>query len=69
MFELKYALFWLLGGLALAVSLFLLRWRFNPETRARRRREKSHRPVVSRQRGPAVRLAVEMDKGSRNSKR
>lgn len=69
MHDFKHAMFWLLGGLALASGLFLLRGRFNAEARARRRREKSHRPVISRRRGPAVRLAVEMDKDGRGAKR
>jgi len=50
---------------ALGILLFLLRGRFSAERRERRRREKSHRPVVSRKRGPSVRLAADVDKPKR----
>jgi hypothetical protein len=53
---------WVIGVIALAVVLFLLRGRFSAEARARRRREKSHRPVVSRKQHPTVKLAVNAGK-------
>jgi len=53
---------WVIGVIALAVVLFLLRGHFSAEARARRRREKSHRPVVSRKQGPTVKLAVNAGK-------
>jgi hypothetical protein len=60
---------WLIGIIALAIVLFLVRGHFNTEARARRRREKSNRPVVSRKQGPTVRLAVDVDKPKRDRKR
>ncbi|MGA2865200.1 MAG: hypothetical protein ABSF95_12045 [Verrucomicrobiota bacterium] len=60
---------WLIGVLALGVVLFLVRGRFSAEARARRRREKSHRPVISRKKGPTVRLAVDVDKPRRDRNR
>jgi hypothetical protein len=60
---------WLIGIIAFAVAFFLLRGHFTAEARARRRREKSHRPVVSRKQGPTVRLAVDVGKPKRDRKR
>jgi len=59
---------WLIGVVALAVAFILLRGLFAAEARERRRREKSHKPVVSRKQGPTVRLAVDVEKtkGDRN---
>ena len=51
---------------ALGILLFLLRGRFSAERRERRRREKSHRPVVSRKRGPTVKLAADVEKSKRD---
>jgi hypothetical protein len=52
---------WVTGIVALGVVLFTLRGHFTTEARARRRRDKSHRPVISRKKGPTVRLAVNVD--------
>ncbi len=52
------SILWPIGVLALGVVLFLVRGHFTAEARARRRREKSNRPVVSRKQGPTVKLAV-----------
>jgi len=60
---------WLLGVIALTFVFFFLRAHFSAEARARRRLEKSHRPVVSRKKGPTVRLAVDVDKPKRVRKR
>jgi hypothetical protein len=49
--------------------LFLLRGHFSAETRARRRRGQSHRPMVSRKQGPTIQLAVDVDKPKRDRKR
>jgi len=49
--------------------LFLLRGHFNAETRARRRRGESHRPVISQKHGATVRSAVDVDEPKRNQKR
>jgi hypothetical protein len=59
---------WLIGIIAFAVAFFLLRSHFTVEARERRRRAKSHRPVVSRRQGPTVRLAVDVDKPRRDRK-
>ena len=58
---------WFMGVAALAAVLFWLRGRFSAEARERRRRDRSHRPVVSRKQGPTVKLAVNADepKGDR----
>jgi hypothetical protein len=63
-----HPLVWLIGIIALAVLWALARGRFTPEARARRRREKSNRPLISRKRGPTVRLAVKVDKPEREKK-
>ena len=55
--------------LGVAIVLFLVRGHLSPEARARRRRDKSHRPVISRKQGPTVRLAVDVDKPKRDRKR
>ena len=60
---------WLIGIITLAIVLFLWRGHFTLEARARRRREKSNRPLVSRKQGPTVRLAVDVDKPKRDRKR
>jgi hypothetical protein len=52
----------------LGVLLFLLHGHFSAETRERRRRGKSHRPVISRKQGPTVRLAVNKGKPKRDRK-
>jgi hypothetical protein len=62
-------LLWLASIIGLAVALYLLRGQFSTETRARRRRDKSHRPVVSRKHGPTVRLAVEVKQPERSRKK
>jgi len=51
------------------VLLFLLRGHFSAETRERRRRGKSHRPVISRKQGPTVKLAVNAGKPKGDRKR
>jgi hypothetical protein len=47
MFNIGNPILWISGVPALGVLLFLLRGHFNAETRERRRRGKSHRPVIS----------------------
>ena len=69
MFNIGNPILWIIGVPALGVLLFLLRGHFNAETRDRRRRGKSHRPVISRKQGPTVRLAVDVDKPKRDRKR
>ena len=69
MLGLSDSILWLIGVLAVAVVFFLVRARFSAEARARRRREISNRPVVSRKKGPTVRLAVDVDKRKCDRKR
>jgi hypothetical protein len=68
MLDFKHPLFWLLGVVVLAAVLSLMRGHFGSEALARRRREKSHKPVVSRKQGPTVRLAVDVGKSKRDRK-
>jgi hypothetical protein len=60
---------WIIGVPALGVLLFLLRGHFSAETRARRRRGESHRPVVSHKHGPTVRAVVNAGKAKGDRKR
>ncbi|HOX58334.1 MAG TPA: hypothetical protein P5205_14990 [Candidatus Paceibacterota bacterium] len=69
MFDITNPILWLTGIIALAVVFFLLRGHFNAEARARRRRDKSNRPIISRKQGPSIRLAVDVDKPKRERKR
>ena len=62
MFDIGNPILWIIGVPALGVLLFLLRGHFSAETRARRRRGQSHRPVIPQKRGPTVRSAVNADK-------
>ena len=68
MLDIGHPMFWLIGFVALATSWVLARGHFSAEARARRRRERSNRPVISRKRGPTVRLAVKVDKPRRDRK-
>lgn len=58
-----------LGVLVLGLLFVLLRGTFNRQRRAQRRRDRSHRPVISRRQGPTVRLAVKVDKPNRKQER
>ena len=69
MFDIGNSILWIIGVPALAVLLFLLRGHFSAETRDRRRRGKSHRPVISRKQGPTVKLAVNAGKPKGDRKR
>jgi len=60
---------WLIGVFAFGIVFFLLRGRFSAEARARRRRERSNRPVISRKQGPTVKLAVNAGKTKGDRKR
>jgi hypothetical protein len=66
MLDFRNPIYWLLGVSAFGVIVFLMRGCFSGEARARRRRERSHRPVISRKQGPSVRLAVHVDKPKRD---
>jgi hypothetical protein len=69
MLDARNPVVWLIGIIAFAVAMAFLRGHFTAEARGRRRRDKSHRPVISRKQGPTVRLAVDVDKPKRDRKR
>jgi hypothetical protein len=69
MLDARNPVLWLIGIIAFAVALTLLRGYFTAEARARRRLARSHRPVISRKQGPTVRLAVDVDKPKPDRKR
>ena len=52
MHDIGNPILWIVGIPALGFLLFLLRRHFSAETRARRRRGQSHRPVISQKHGP-----------------
>jgi hypothetical protein len=68
MLDIRNPLFWLLGVVVLVAILSLVRSHSGAEAKERRRREKSHRPVVSRKQGPTVKLAVDVGKSRRDRK-
>jgi hypothetical protein len=68
MLDIRNPMVWLLGASTIAALGLLARGYFGTEARARRRREKSNRPLISRKRGPTVRLAVKTDKPKRDPK-
>ena len=68
MLDIRNPLFWLIGVVVLVAVVSLVRSHFSAEARERRRREKSHRPVVSRKQGPTVKLAVDVGKPKRGRK-
>ena len=67
--DIRNPVVWLIGVITLGIVLFLLRGHFSAETRERRRRGKSHRPVISRKQGPTVKLAVNAGKPKGDRKR
>jgi hypothetical protein len=60
---------WLIGLPAIGLALFLLRRHFSAEARERRRRDRSHRRVVSSKQGPTVKLAANSGKPKGNRKK
>jgi hypothetical protein len=68
MLDIRNPLFWLLGVVVLVAVLSLVHGHFGAEARERRRREKSHKPVISRKQGPTVKLAVDVGKPTRDRK-
>jgi len=69
MFDTRNPVLWVIGIIVLAAVFLLARGLFSAEERARRRRGRSHGPVISRKKGPTVRLAVDVDKPERDRKR
>lgn len=68
MFNARNPVVWLIGIIAFALAVPLLRGYFTAGARERRRRDKSHGRVISRKPGPTVRLAVDVDKPKRDRK-
>ena len=68
MLDIRHPMVWLIGIIAVAALWLLAGGYFKAEKRARRRRDKSNRPLISRRRGPTVRLAVDVDKPKREKK-
>ena len=68
MLDARNPVLWLIALIAFAVAFVWLRGYFSDEARGRRRRAKSHRPLVSRKHGPTVRLAVKGAKPKRGRK-
>ena len=66
MFDTGNPVLWVIGIIVLAAIFFLARGLFNAGERGRRRRERSHGPVISRKKGPTVRLAVDVNKPERD---
>ena len=64
-----HSVFWIISALVLVAAFLLLRGFFSAEARERRRRERSHRPVVSTANRPMVKLAVDADKAKAERKR
>jgi hypothetical protein len=62
MFNTENPLLWLAGLLLAAGLVWLLRGHFGAAARERRRRERSHGRVVSKGRGPMIKLAVETER-------
>ena len=60
---------WLVGSIVLIAVILGIRHYLSAAAREARRRARSHGPVVSRKRGPSVRLAVDLDKPKRRRKR
>ncbi len=59
---------WLISMVAVAIAVFLVLRQFSAKARKRRRREKSHRQVISRKHGPSVRLAADVGNPKRGRK-
>jgi hypothetical protein len=68
MLDIGNPILWFIGVIAFAAAFFLVRGRFGVEAKARRRRERSNRPLISKRPGPTVRFAANVDKPKRNRK-
>ena len=69
MFDIGNPVLWILGILVLAAVVFSVRGHFSADALERRRRERNRKPVISRKKGPTVKLAVDGEKPERNQKR
>jgi hypothetical protein len=69
MFDTRNPVLWIVGIIVIAAIFLSARKHFNAGVRERRRRDRSHAPVVSRKRGPTVKLAVDVNESKRDRKR
>ena len=69
MFDTRNPALWVVGFIVIAAIFLFLRRHFGAGARERRRRNRSHAPLVSRKRGPSVTLAVNADESKRDRKR
>ncbi len=69
MFGIANSVLWLVSIVVLVAVIFGGRHYFSADAREARRRARSHGSVVSRRRGPSVRLAVNVNKPKRPRKR
>ena len=69
MFDVGNPVLWILGILVLATLFFSMRGHFTAEARERRRRDHNRGLVISRKKGPTVKLAVDAGKPERRRKR
>jgi hypothetical protein len=60
---------WLLGIVVVAAAIVGLRRYFNAAAREARRRARNYAPVVTRKRGPSIKLAVDVDDSKHDRKR
>ncbi len=65
MIDFKHPLVWLTGVALIGAFLLLWRTRFNPDARERRRRDRSHRRIVSKSKRPTVKFAVRTDQSGK----
>jgi hypothetical protein len=56
--DFEHTIFWIAGLVMLGLVILALIHHFGGDARTARRRARSHGPVVSRKRGPSIRLAV-----------
>jgi hypothetical protein len=69
MFGIANSVLGLLVIVLLAAFILGLSHYFSADAKEARRRARSHGPVVSRKRGPSVKLAVDVDKPKRKRRR
>jgi hypothetical protein len=69
MFAIANSILWLITAIGLTAVFWLLRGFCSAEARERRRRARSHRPVISTANRPMVRLAVDAERSKSERKR
>jgi hypothetical protein len=60
---------WLLGAAVIGGAVYGLRRYFSTATKEARRRARNHGPVVTRRRGPSIKLAVDVEDAKPKRKR